>query len=147
MKIEEAIDVLENGGWWELLIPVTTIEGRIDDIRLHEAIDIAINALKNQKNGAGTNVGTSVEDEIFCQCAEECAELAQACLKMRRVLHGTTLADKNKIRQSIGVEIADVLNCIEVILENDLADVDVILKSEKMLEFKKRLRKINGEEA
>ena len=43
---EEAIEVLENGGWWDSLIPVTTIEGRIEDDKLHEALDLAIAALR-----------------------------------------------------------------------------------------------------
>ena len=34
MTREEAIEVLENGGWWDSLIPVTTIEGRIEDDKL-----------------------------------------------------------------------------------------------------------------
>lgn len=46
MTREEAIEVLENGGWWDLLIPVTTIEGRIEDDKLHEALDLAIAALR-----------------------------------------------------------------------------------------------------
>ena len=46
MTREEAIEVLENGGWWDSLIPVTTIEGRIEDDKLHEALDIAIAALR-----------------------------------------------------------------------------------------------------
>lgn len=45
MKIEEAIEILENGGWWDLLIPITTIEGRSDEDKLHQAIDMAISAL------------------------------------------------------------------------------------------------------
>ena len=46
MTREEAIEVLENGGWWDLLIPVTTIEGRIEDDKLHEALDVALSALR-----------------------------------------------------------------------------------------------------
>ena len=46
MTHEEAIEVLENGGWWDSLIPVTTIEGRIEDDKLQEALDLAINALR-----------------------------------------------------------------------------------------------------
>ena len=46
MTREEAIEVLENGGWWDLLIPVTTIEGRIEDGKLHEALDLALSALR-----------------------------------------------------------------------------------------------------
>lgn len=47
MTREKAIEVLENGAWWDLLIPITTIEGRKSDIELHEALDIAIAALRN----------------------------------------------------------------------------------------------------
>lgn len=46
MTREEAIEILENGVWWDLLIPVTTIEGRKSDIELHEALDIALAALR-----------------------------------------------------------------------------------------------------
>ncbi len=46
MTREEAIEVLENGGWWDSLIPVTTIEGRIEDDKLHEALDLALSALR-----------------------------------------------------------------------------------------------------
>lgn len=45
MKREEAIEVLENGGWWDLLIPVTTVEGENEYSKLHEAIDLALSAL------------------------------------------------------------------------------------------------------
>ena len=46
MTRAEAIEVLENGSWWDSLIPVTTIEGRIEDDKLHEALDLAIAALR-----------------------------------------------------------------------------------------------------
>ena len=46
MTREEAIEVLENGGWWDLLIPITTIEGRIEEDKLHEALDLALTALR-----------------------------------------------------------------------------------------------------
>ena len=47
MTREEAIKILENGGWWDLLIPITTIEGRSDEDKLHQAIDMAISALRS----------------------------------------------------------------------------------------------------
>lgn len=47
MKIEEAIEILQNGEWWDLLIPITTVEGRSDENKLHEAIDTAITALRS----------------------------------------------------------------------------------------------------
>lgn len=46
MTREKAIEVLENGAWWDLFIPITTIEGSKSDIELHEALDIAIAALR-----------------------------------------------------------------------------------------------------
>ena len=46
MTREEAIEIIENGGWWDSLIPVTTIEGRIEEDKLHEALDLAIAALR-----------------------------------------------------------------------------------------------------
>lgn len=46
MTREEAIEILENGGWWDLLIPVTTIKGRIEEDKLHEALDLALSALR-----------------------------------------------------------------------------------------------------
>ena len=45
MTREEAIEVLENGEWWDLLIPITTIEGRVEEDKLHEALDLALAAL------------------------------------------------------------------------------------------------------
>ena len=46
MTQAEAIEVLENGFWWDLLIPVTTIEGRDAEDKLHEALDLALTALR-----------------------------------------------------------------------------------------------------
>ena len=47
MKIEEAIAILENSGWWGVFIPITTIEGRSDEDKLHQAIDMAISVLRS----------------------------------------------------------------------------------------------------
>ena len=46
MTREEAVEIIENGGWWDSLIPVTTIEGRIEEDKLHEALDMALSALR-----------------------------------------------------------------------------------------------------
>ena len=54
-------------------------------------------------------------EEILCQCAEECSELAQAVLKMRRVLVGTTPLTQSEARVLINEEVADVLNCVEAL--------------------------------
>lgn len=46
MTVEEAIEILENGGWWESLIPVTTMKGRDEEEKLYEAVFLAISALR-----------------------------------------------------------------------------------------------------
>ena len=53
------------------------------------------------------------------QTAEEASELAQACLKMSRKLRGENPTPKNmiQIRNELIEEIADVMNCLEQIVE------------------------------
>ena len=63
----EAIEVLENGFWWEMLIPVTTIEGRDAEDKLHEALDVALAALSVR---FGVELGAE-EMRRYCQyCAK-----------------------------------------------------------------------------
>lgn len=54
-------------------------------------------------------------EEILCQMAEECNELAKECLKMRRVLQGTTDCEKAVVQANILEEMGDVINCIDVL--------------------------------
>lgn len=53
------------------------------------------------------------------QCAEECTELAQACLKMARKLRGENPTPKteDEIRNELVEEIADVLLSSHVVVE------------------------------
>jgi NTP pyrophosphatase (non-canonical NTP hydrolase) len=53
------------------------------------------------------------------QCAEECSELAQACLKLARKLRGEnpTPKDESVLYASLEEEIADVYLCLEIIKE------------------------------
>ena len=57
------------------------------------------------------------EKEILAQLAEECAELAQAALKLRRALDGTNPTPKSEenCREALREEIADVLLCLSEI--------------------------------
>lgn len=65
------------------------------------------------------------------QCAEECSELAQACLKLSRKLRdeNPTPKSRDEIVESLEEEIADVLNCIYLIqtplmiFDDELADI------------------------
>lgn len=54
------------------------------------------------------------EKEILAQLAEECAELAQAALKLRRALDGTNPTPKgdDECREALQEEIADVFVCL-----------------------------------
>ncbi len=71
MTREEAMEVLENGGWWDMLIPVTTIEGRIEDNKLQEALDLALSALRPVSREQVERVrGYWIEDEYsFSHCS------------------------------------------------------------------------------
>ncbi|WP_418703798.1 hypothetical protein [Anaerotignum faecicola] len=66
------------------------------------------------------------ESEMLCQLAEECAELSQAALKLRRALTGInpTPVTAEEARANLVEEIADILNVSELLLEID--DVDEI---------------------
>lgn len=66
------------------------------------------------------HIGTSA---VLEQCAEECCELGQACLKMARKIRNQNPTPKNmsEIEESIKEEIADVSVCISVLMNgNDL---------------------------
>ena len=54
-------------------------------------------------------------EEILCQCAEECAELAQAVLKLRRAMAGTTPVTPYRAIASVNEEAADVLNMLDAL--------------------------------
>lgn len=80
------------------------------------------------------------EEEILCQCAEECAELAQACLKMRRVLRGTTPVSAETAAQNIVEETGDVLNCIDVMVDRKMVIIDNAQRREKLKRWAERIK-------
>lgn len=53
------------------------------------------------------------------QCAEECAELAQACLKMSRKIRGENPTPKTmqEVTCDLNEEIADVMLCVNTLVE------------------------------
>ncbi len=61
------------------------------------------------------------ENEIFCQLAEECSELAQAALKLRRTTIKTnpTPQTYDMAFANLVEETADVLACLELIFGNE----------------------------
>lgn len=56
------------------------------------------------------------------QCGEESAELAQACLKMARKIRGENPTPKtiDELSSNLVDEIADVLVCVDILLDNDV---------------------------
>ena len=80
MTREEAIEVVENGGWWDLLIPITTIEGRIEEDKLHEALDLALTALRpvsrEQVEKVWRGEWEPVGDDAFYSRCSKCGKMA-----------------------------------------------------------------------
>lgn len=77
------------------------------------------------------------EDYLLRQLAEECAELAQAALKVIRARHGETPVTPEEARAKLLEEIADVMVMAAMVLEDDgeIDAVDEIMdaKAERML--------------
>ena len=77
------------------------------------------------QKGESTMYETSIElirerlsdDELLCQLAEECAELAQAALKVRRAMtaNNYTPVSSDEARAKFLEECADVLLCLDAI--------------------------------
>lgn len=63
---------------------------------------------------------------ILEQCAEECAELAQACLKLARKLRyeNPTPKSKEELIEGLVEELADVEVCVDVMTEAGIFDDD-----------------------
>ena len=83
------------------------------------------------------------------QTAEECVELAHACMKLARYLRGENKVYKTKeeIYSNLSEEIADVYICIDELLEtgvisHESIDSDIMAKLERM---RKRLEEDENE--
>ena len=83
------------------------------------------------------------------QTAEECVELAHACLKLARYLRGENKVYKTKeeIYSNLSEEIADVYICIDELLEagiisQESIDSNIMSKLERM---RKRLEEDGNE--
>lgn len=55
------------------------------------------------------------QNEILCQLAEECSELAQAALKMVRSNNGKAYKSREKCIDNLAEELEDVKICIDVL--------------------------------
>lgn len=83
------------------------------------------------------------ETELLAQLAEECNELAQAALKLRRAIDGTnpTPVTQEDARKKLVEEIADVFNCIDFIAEIEKLDINETFRiiKDKRERWEKRL--------
>ena len=77
-----------------------------------------------------------LQEELLCQLAEECSELSQAALKLRRVYCGKnpTPIKRADAYHSILEEIADVALCIEVL---ELNTQQALAEIQKTINVKK----------
>ena len=74
------------------------------------------------------------QDELLAQLAEECAELSQAALKLRRALTGInpTPVTVDEARKSLVEEAADVYNVLGLLLDAaDNAEIYSIIRRKK----------------
>lgn len=81
------------------------------------------------------------DEELLCQLAEECSELAQAALKMRRVMNGAnpTPVTTDEATHAIAEEIADILLVLRVLgYPYEARDVELI-QNRKLSRWVQRL--------
>lgn len=80
-------------------------------------------------------------EELLAQTAEECAELAKAALKLRRVIDGRnpTPVTMEEALDNLEEETADVLGCM-MLLEPDWAKLESRIRF-KMKRWRSRLEK------
>ena len=74
------------------------------------------------------------QDELLAQLAEECAELSQAALKLRRALTGInpTPVTAEEARKNLVEETADVYNVLGLLLDaEDNAEIYSIIRRKK----------------
>lgn len=82
---------------------------------------------------------TVSKDDLLCQLAEECSELAQAALKLRRAITKTnpTPVTYNQALEDLMEEAADVLLCLRILPEVEengyIIDIGIAEKAERWL--------------
>lgn len=79
---------------------------------------------------------------LLCQLAEEAAELAQAALKLKRAMEGTTPVTEGEARYALLTEIADVLNCINVV--GIQPQENLMVRQEQARKLRRWVRRLGG---
>lgn len=94
------------------------------------------------------NISKRIGDPALLeQCAEECAELAQVCLKLARKLRNEnpTPAKEVDILNNLNEEVADVLVCIDAIVDDAGLLSHEAIESTQMSKRKRWEERINQE--
>lgn len=82
--------------------------------------------------------------ELLALLAEECAELGHAALKLRRAMTGTvpTPVTEDEAAGNVIEEVADVLNCLELLGVTDFDNIDVLtdIQAAKLERWATRLK-------
>lgn len=86
---------------------------------------------------------------VLEQCAEECTELAQACLKIARKMRqeNPTPATMDILIKDFNEEIADVMVCLNVIVDSGFISNEAIdsVMMTKQNRWEERIKKMEGE--
>lgn len=69
-------------------------------------------------------IGRMSDTELLDQLVEECAELIQACIKLKRVHAKLTPITENRARQNLVEELADVAVVHEAVARKVLSDAE-----------------------
>lgn len=84
------------------------------------------------------------------QTAEECTELAQACLKLARKMRGNnpTPKDVPELIENLEEEVADVSICVELLADDGIIDINNVIDISEAKEkrWMKRIEEAYGNE-
>lgn len=113
----------------------------------HDSIETLKAAARIRKETTPNLCDVIGEPAMLEQTAEECTELAQACLKYARYLRGENKVHKpiHTIRANFHEELADVSICVDEMISHHFVDVEKVSACEK---FKReRMRKRLAEDS
>ena len=85
------------------------------------------------------------ERKLLIQIAEEGAELAQACLKLVRVIEGDSPVSEADARNNLLEEMADVLLCIQVKTTEPEDNEIRWIKAQKYKRWRDRINQTGGQ--
>lgn len=89
----------------------------------------------------------TTESGLYLQCAEEATELAHACMKMVRFINQETpsVLSKEEIIGHISEEMADVVNCVDMLTKSSFIDPVVVstISEQKMIRWANRIKNKN----